>query len=317
MKQPARIDTRTSLEKLSGLLDAGRQQFGGLLGAIPIVGQMEAIDRGIRAAGQGNMTGVAEAAADIIPAGRLATKGIKALTKGKSTGLLGDVMNIEAPRQKALDAAQRNAALPKSQGGLGLAPDNTPMQRAKAMGFDLPQVHYSRHGADVNELDSSKFAIAPFDAVGTHTGTADAAFDRFNNTSKNAALDEINVMSYPLLVKQGNQMLKDGKPWDEFELSTALRDMGDYNNSQRSYPEMNTELRNKVFGQYDSIPYINDVEAKGQISNIVPPWNIRSRFSAFDPARRNEADLLALQGSQQLINLPNFERLLGLLEDSQ
>ena len=56
---------------------------------------------------------------------------------------------------------------------------------------------------------------------------------------------------------------------------------------------MNAKLRNKLFGEFDSIPYINDVESKGAISHIVPPWNIRSRFAAFDPARINENDLLA------------------------
>ncbi len=42
--------------------------------------------------------------------------------------------------------AQRNAALPVSQGGLGLAPDNTAMDRARAMGFDVDNPVY--HGTN-------------------------------------------------------------------------------------------------------------------------------------------------------------------------
>jgi hypothetical protein len=47
------------------------------------------------------------------------------------------------PRQEALDTAQRNAALPVEEGGLGLPKDNTPMDRARAMGFDTDTLHGS------------------------------------------------------------------------------------------------------------------------------------------------------------------------------
>jgi len=60
----------------------------------------------------------------------------------KPTGL------INAPQQAALDLAQKNAALPVKQGGLGLPPDNTPMDRAKAMGFNLENPVY--HGTNAN-----------------------------------------------------------------------------------------------------------------------------------------------------------------------
>lgn len=47
------------------------------------------------------------------------------------------------PQQEALDTAQRNAALPIEEGGLGLPKDNTAMDRAKAMGFDAEALHGS------------------------------------------------------------------------------------------------------------------------------------------------------------------------------
>jgi hypothetical protein len=48
-----------------------------------------------------------------------------------------------APRQEALDTAQRNAALPVEKGGLGLPKDNTPEMRAEASGL-LDAYHGSK-----------------------------------------------------------------------------------------------------------------------------------------------------------------------------
>jgi len=50
--------------------------------------------------------------------------------------------------------AQRNAALPVNQGGLGLAPDNTAMDRARAMGFDVDNPVY--HGTNWDFLEFNR-----------------------------------------------------------------------------------------------------------------------------------------------------------------
>lgn len=50
--------------------------------------------------------------------------------------------------------AQRNAALPVNQGGLGLPADNTAMDRARAMGFDVDNRAY--HGTKADILEFSK-----------------------------------------------------------------------------------------------------------------------------------------------------------------
>lgn len=50
------------------------------------------------------------------------------------------------PQQEALDTAQRNAALPIEEGGLGLPKDNTPEMRAKAMGYDVDAYHGTNTG---------------------------------------------------------------------------------------------------------------------------------------------------------------------------
>ena len=214
--------------------------------------------------------------------------------------------SVSYPQQEALDTAQRNAALPVEKGGLGLPKDNTPEMRAEAMGA-IDAVHFSRRGGDYTELDSGKFAIAPFDAVGTHVGTPQAAMERFQNTvgykvnNPNYALDELTGSSYPVKVLGDKPLLnQNGMPWGEDDLNTFLRKTGghnysDINGGKLTYQDLNADLRKKLFDEqgYTSIPYFNEVEGKGSVSYIVPPKNIRSQFAAFDPMRRDETDILA------------------------
>ena len=165
------------------------------------------------------------------------------------------------------------------------------MQRAGEMGFDTPAVHWSRHGVDVSELDSGKFAIAPFDAIGTHTGTPEAAMKRFEGWS---SPERGAGVTYPVLIKNQKPYLDpEGKPWNEQKLTEHLREIGGYDSERADYKTLNAKLREKIFSEYDSIPYINDVEDAGSISYITPPQNIRSRWAAFDPKNKDSANLLA------------------------
>jgi hypothetical protein len=228
------------------------------------------------------------------------------LVESVTLQILGKAQRSPFPRQEALDTAQRNAALPVEKGGLGLPKDNTPETRAEAMGA-IDAVHFSRKGGDYTELDSGKFAIAPFDAVGTHVGTPQAAMERFQNTvgykvnNPNYALDELTGSSYPVKVLGDKPLLnQNGMPWGEDDLNTFLRQTGghnysDINGGKLTYQDLNADLRKKLFDEqgYTSIPYFNEVEGKGSVSYIVPPKNIRSQFAAFDPMRRDETDILA------------------------
>tara|TARA_R110000803_G_C11971051_1_gene319735 strand:- start:38 stop:2023 length:1986 start_codon:yes stop_codon:yes gene_type:complete len=205
---------------------------------------------------------------------------------------------FQAPQTEALKVAQSNAALPVDQGGLGLPANNTPMDRAKAMG-GKDMVHFSRSGGDYTELDSGKFAVAPFDAVGTHVGSPQAAMDRFRNTT--ATTDQIKGTTYPVTILGDRPLMnQNGMPWGEDDLNAFLRKEGghtssDVNGAKMTYQDMNSGLRKKLFEDqgYSSIPYFNEVEGKGSVSYIVPPKNIRSQFAAFDPMRRDEPNLLA------------------------
>ena len=226
------------------------------------------------------------------------------------------------PAEERMAIAQRNAALPVEQGGLGLPANNTATDRAAAQ-YGKDMVHFSRAGGDYTTLDSGKFAIAPFDAVGTHVGTPGAAMERYQNTvgykvnNPNYANDELKGVTYPVTILGDRPMMnQNGMPFGEDDLNAFLRQQGGHNWSdiqggKMTYQDMNADLRKKLFEEqgYTSIPYYNEVEGKGSISYIVPPENIRSRFAAFDPFRRNAAiaaamgaaapDLMAAQPKQQ------------------
>lgn len=62
----------------------------------------------------------------------------------------GMVKNLSAAERMAL--AQRNAALPISEGGLGLPANNTAAQRAEALGFTNPVYHGTN--ADINAFNT-------------------------------------------------------------------------------------------------------------------------------------------------------------------
>ena len=130
------------------------------------------------------------------------------------------------------DTAQRNAALPKEQGGLGLPSGNTAMDRAGAMGFDTP----AYHGTNV---DLKEFIPSKNGRFGEGIYTTNNPLDANGHAYKSFSMEEpSNVM--PLLTQ---------KPDLEY--------------------------------------------AGGAINVINKPADIRSRFAAFDPMRRHEADILA------------------------
>jgi hypothetical protein len=90
-----------------------------------------------------------------------------------------------------------------------------------------------------------------------------------------------------------------GKPWTEMELEMFISDVADENGVERRLiaPIMRERLAKEG---YTSIPYLNDVEDAGSVSNIMlsdrPAGSdavLRSRFAKFDPAMRNAKNLSA------------------------
>lgn len=208
-----------------------------------------------------------------------------------------------AERAAAFLAAQRNAAKPVSEGGLGLRPDNTAQERASAMGFNGEGYHYSRAENEVGELDPlnhplgvrkaiDEYGNVPSDFLATHVGTKDAALDRFSGF--NDYLDDGGVVgaTYPVLFKNNAPYKPSGFPMTDGEFSTIPESM--FGLKSGSIPSKNKilKMRNELFANNSDIPYHNEYEHYGSLSHAVPPENTRSRFAAFDPAKRGSSDLL-------------------------
>jgi hypothetical protein len=168
----------------------------------------------------------------------------------------------QAPREESLRIAQENAAKPVSEGGLGLPPDNTAMDRARAMGFDTP----TYRGTSAEEV---------YARPGTYSsGNIDYA-NRFA-TGENA-----NII--PLLIRRGEEYLPTNK--------SVIEGIGYSPEMQREVSDIGAE----------TVSWVNpnriDRGASGWGDDAsqfysMNPSNIRSRFAAFDPARRYESDLL-------------------------
>ena len=217
----------------------------------------------------------------------------------------------EAPYAEAHRIAQRNAALPVEQGGLGLPANNTAMDRAKAMGFDMDVYHGSNNIDKITEFDPSKVVdnvqyggkfysstdpnyaskYAQNALLGDSQGVIPlkmASGKRFDMSEQVSANDAANIMASLGQYERADKIRASGKPYR--------------NGSELFYWGLDSSLPNNVKGDailrsgFDSIhgdPKLEIVGEAGKPHSVVSdPSRLRSRFAAFDPMRRNEADLL-------------------------
>ena len=247
----------------------------------------------------------------------------------------------EAPRAEAFRIAQRNAAKPVSEGGLGLAADNTAMDRARAMGFDTdvyhgtgrtfdsfgnkPQMGNVSNGRDANiaTFTSTNPAVSNEYAIAAAKAENDTVLARSGEAWKGPHKDELlsiakeggmssaydwnryierlvdygpksnvdmrvmdilglgqgsaNIM--PLKIQSGRTSLTDfgGRSWSESAAFDALK---------------KAQSEGKSGAQFSNIKDGLKGDDLGNTFAMLDPSAIRSRFAAFDPARRHEADLL-------------------------
>ena len=196
------------------------------------------------------------------------------------------------PQQEALDTAQRNAALPIEEGGLGLPKDNTPEMRAEAMGF-IDAYHGTTQGARKEQLRNAELWATDNPKVANTYATGRPEFGRPEGQT---------VM--PLSVRLENPMVIDapyGASWRQID--TALP------NDPEVLPYSTDMLSDIAKKQgYDSLVVKNVFDVgggriprsqKGQDAltgttyAVFDPAQVRSRFAAFDPMRKNEKDILA------------------------
>ena len=204
------------------------------------------------------------------------------------------------PQEKALATAQANAAKPVSEGGLGLAANNTPLERARAMGFEDDIFHGQAQPNPKREYIEGlgsvvvdQPALSPITQLKSGAGNAEGgAFfgvnDPFvaNGYAGNGAV-------YPL--KTSANLLKESGVPSGGSVEGFNR-MLDKNKSRY----FNSELKQAKAEGFGGSIFRNVEDSAGQPLYDIPsniyaisnPSLVRSRFAAFDPARRNEADLL-------------------------
>jgi hypothetical protein len=219
----------------------------------------------------------------------------------------------------ANEIAQKNATEM-----LGLPANNTAMDRAKALGYDTPAFHGTNRnfkefsnemlGATTGAKSAQKahFLASNPELSNTYVSTrgiynsSPPAYEKLVKNKK--AFEEFNAapdaqsqwmvlekygMNYgsgqvmPLLAKLGNPKIKDYK-------SVGYRDetFNDLIKSAKKSKKDSVVFKNT----FDPGPYEGQ-NVQSDVYAVFNPANIRSRFAAFDPARVNEANLLAMGGS--------------------
>jgi len=184
---------------------------------------------------------------------------------------------VMAPRDEALRIAQENAVKM-----LGLPPGNTPMDRARAMGYEGGLYHGGTNDVPAFTVNERKNVYATDEPrIGDIYATA---------TGRHSSLREINAGPnvMPLMYRGKLAEVSDqgatGGGWYNDNLS-ALTGL-----------EGGRKIIKEVPKKGFSGVKITDMDDLGgrQTQYVFPdPSVLRSRFAAFDPARRDENDLLA------------------------
>jgi len=116
---------------------------------------------------------------------------------GLLKGLAKAVKGTKAPQDKALSLAQQRAALPVEQGGLGLPANNTPEQRAKAMGY-IDYLHGTQRMDRLLEgktLNPRRATSGPM-PYGTTTPELASSYATSKADTSRRAMDEGDVRRY-------------------------------------------------------------------------------------------------------------------------
>ena len=210
--------------------------------------------------------------------------------------------------------AQQRAALPVEQHGLGLPAGNTPQQRADAMGFDSDVYHGSANVANTTRFDPNKVVDNVQYGGKFYSSTSPDYANKYTTNSLRG--DSAGVI--PMKMRSGKKFEMD-KPVSADDAASIMETLGQFdrakmiresgrpyrNGSELFYFGLDSSLSNVPKGNaifrsgFDSIhgdPSLEITGIAGKPHSVVDSAdNLRSRFAAFDPFRRNAA-IAALMG---------------------
>jgi hypothetical protein len=193
--------------------------------------------------------------------------------------------------------AQKNAAEM-----LGLHPENTAMERAKAMGFDTENLMY--HGSPYNSITAFKPNVR-----GANFFTKDK--DLAEQFTRYGPIHEEGATTYTTFVKPGKTFdPKTSQGKHELEYYTREKGGHEFRNRPQLSDATPNEIADYIANDSDNWHFLesepfqrflknrdyNSFKVTEQgVENLATynPKNVRSQFAAFDPARANEPDLLA------------------------
>jgi ADP-Ribosyltransferase in polyvalent proteins len=242
-------------------------------------------------------------------------------------GLLGTLAKAKPTvHSQAHETARQNAVKM-----LGLPETNTAMDRARAMGFDVETPVYHGTNADFDAFDlnrSGSASGAEQYGAGVYTTTDPHTASGYANVNTD---EGANVM--PLLVNMKKPLdAATNKELTRAQVSSLIKQSPNLDDALSNYGDIGYEGRNKVLNeavkshhewQDDNLlnnlhPIANDfykgnnqafndavaktLKKDGVIVNqysgekfLIPfnPKQVRSRFAAFDPAKKDSANILA------------------------
>jgi hypothetical protein len=220
------------------------------------------------------------------------------LVESVTLDILGKAQRSPYPQQAALDLAQQRAALPVEQGGLGLPANNTAMDRAKAMGFDVDAYH-STNASDITKFDLGKsirgegtsVALTPENAQAYGNITYPLKIDQ------QKIFDPTNKDQFKELKNYVENLIQQQKPYDKNALSfypfTSKKVLENLSNPQTGAYYLENEIVSKSLKDLGYSGSIGMESGQSQLK-IFDPDKIRSRFAAFDPFRKDVATATAM-----------------------
>jgi len=230
----------------------------------------------------------------------------KYLTTGKRTPkeiaqYEANGLAMETPQLQRYNVANAKAQIPNDA------------ERMGSLGMNTSSYHVSRNNEDILKFRNRINDTSLFNGLGTHSGTQEAATQRAKDTlgfNRDTGRKNPEMSSYyPLQLRANKSFELNGKPVDEYGAELYLDNLGRPLGMGRESDVGKEAIQDAYFKNNDVLKYINDVEDKGSISYISPPKNIRSRFAAFDPLRKNSSSLLAsLLGGTALVGQYNKEK---------